>query len=336
MKKLWLGIILIIPLFSYALAHRITVTNSYESNILALSDETRDEFSEQQNPEKFKIDSLDDWITSAGLLLEYKHYIKKHTQLIRFSGNYEKYWNNSIKDNGYMGISVKQYFSRTFNIALYYYYYPEIYVNHYRSVLESSEYREFTYAKNSFFTIWSLKLTKTIEMRYRFDFDQLFYNEYFTEYDADNFTNALEIRWRAASHFLLTASYDYKMSRANGVDAYKNSSITDLKDPSYNRNSYQLGFLFRDVIADIDVQLDFSYQEKYYDSSLPENTYHYGRDEFYKRAKISFSKNLSKQFRLQPEFECQLRDVRSPFSQVVSDKEFDNYKIGFQISYFPK
>jgi hypothetical protein len=334
MKKILFFSLFLIPFILQGLLERISLNNYYESNILSLSEYLKDEFSDNQNPAKYEINSIDDWITSASFSLQYRHFIRKHTQIIRFNGTYNKFWNNSIKDNGYMGISVRQFFNKQFNIAVFYYYYPELYVAHYRSVLDQSQYRSFTYARNNFFTIWSLKLSKRFELRYRFDFDQLFYNKYFTEYDAENVTNKLDGRWQISSAIRFNAAYSYRISHAKAENAYQNSSITDYKDPSYNLNSYEIGLLFPKLLIDIDLQIGFWYDEKFYKSLFSDNTYHYSRDEFSKKFQLSLTKEITKHWQLQPSFDYLIRTVRSPYQVVVRDKEFTNYKIGLQIHYF--
>jgi len=335
MKHLIFILTIIVPITIWAQLERLQIENTYENNILSLSDYLSDQFLDNNNPEKHHINSKDDWITSASMRLGWRHYIKKHTQIIRINAKYSKYWNNSIKDNGYVGINIRQYFSPKFNVSVYYYYYPEIYVNHYRPVLLPNDYKEFTYAKNSYFSIFSLRVTKQLEMRYRFDFDQLFYSKYFTEYDAENFTQELESRYKISSKIRFSASYAYRISNAQAEKAYQNITITDYKDPSYTQNRYKVGITIYKLPFESYMNIGFSYYEKYYDSPFPENTYHYKRDEFYKQFQFSVTTKISKEIQLQPLFEYQLRTVRSPFSSVVRDKEYDNWKAGLQISYYP-
>ena len=196
MKKLFY---LIMVLFISTIMHskeisffgKIDVKNYYCNNILKLSSHDISRFKDGNETDKFKIDTVDVFITSAKCGLGIRHKaVAGHTQIDQLEIKFNKYWNNDIKNDGNISFSIKQFFSRKLNITIGYSYYPEIYLNRYESVLdEEAIYRDFTYLKNVYSGRIFWNFHPIMNLKYKLIFSQLFYNKYFTEYDADNIEN---------------------------------------------------------------------------------------------------------------------------------------------------
>jgi len=309
--------------------------NYYNDNILHLSESDKNSFKDNLKLDKFHIHSLDDIITSVKSEIVFKHkYFYNHTQKIKLSQKYEKFWFNQIKDNYSFYFTIQQYLNRRINFSISYFFYPKIYVNHYKSVLENGIYREFSYSKNVYQSVLRWKVLSFASLNYKFEFSQLYYNEYFTEYDADNLYNEIKLILSPASKIDYNVSYGYRDSKADGEGAYSGQIwITDLKDPSYELNSYRSVLRFRSFIfKQLDLNFGFTYQEKYYLSPIISDEYHYARDEFIKIYSISPKYTISKALKLSLFAKYTERAIRSPFSNVIRDKEYDNYQIGLNIA----
>ena len=154
-KYLFLFIIIIVSSLAaqnFIFYPNITLETKYNSNILNLSQSDLDRFESGNEPDKFSLETSDDLITSAKVELNLKHKLMAgHTQINRVAISYNKFLKNSFEDNYYIGFALKQYLSKKFNFGIYFYYYPEIYVNRYDSVLDAENvFRDFTYSKNNY------------------------------------------------------------------------------------------------------------------------------------------------------------------------------------------
>ncbi|MCD4818578.1 MAG: hypothetical protein K8S23_07785 [Candidatus Cloacimonetes bacterium] len=307
---------------------------SYNDNILQLSQNDKDNFIDNLKPDKFQIHSLDDVISSLKSEIVFRHkFFYNHTQKIKLSQKYEKFWHNSIKDNYNFRILIQQYLNRQINISFVYTCHPEIYVNHYKSVVDKGVYREFTYAKNVYQSILNLKLISFLSVRYKFEFSQLYFNEYFTEYDAKNVFNEFNIALSPSKNINVNFSYGYRDSDASGEEAYTDHpEITNLKNPSYEQNSYKSELRIKNFVWEkFALTLGFTYQEKYYKSPFESDEYHYARDEFVTVYNFSpkFVVNDFLQVALFGKYN--LRKIRSPFDNVIRDKEYNNYQVGIAV-----
>ncbi len=169
-------------------------------------------------------------------------------------------------------------------------------------------------------------------MTYGFDFSQLYYNEYFTEYDADNFTNSVSFRIYPYRGFHLDLEYAFKVSNADGEDAFSEPEKIDVtKDASYEADLYKfnLSYDIWELLDDhIIVGAGFSHKEYYFQADNIFDTYHCNRQdlvnmyEFY--TDIPFISG--KKVRLDYLFED--RNTDSHFDTVERDKKFKRYQVG--------
>ena len=201
--------------------------NTYNSNILKLSDTDICRFKNENDTEKFKIETVDDLIVTVKAVTGIKHReFFGHTQIAKIVLNYDKYINNEMKDEIAIGIDTRRFFSRKVNFYLGYFYYPHIFVNRYRSVLDDA-YHNFTYARNVYTGKLTWKVHTKWNLNYKCEFSQVYYDEYFTEYDADNLKHTLGLTYLASQKVRIGARYSYKISSADGEDAFNNPAEID-------------------------------------------------------------------------------------------------------------
>ncbi len=317
----------------------ITLETEYNSNILNLSQSDLDRFESGNEPNKFSLETSDDLIASAKVELNLKHRLMAgHTQINRIAISYNKFLKNSFEDNYFIEFALKQYLSRKLNFGFYYYYYPEIYVNRYDSVLDAENiFRDFTYSKNNYVGKLNYTLNPKYQFNYKFSFSQLFYNEYFTEYDAENFENGIGIRITPVSWIRINSGYAFKISNAKAEDAFSSSQqVTIMKDASYQADIFDLSFYFPAVITVFDkpVNLDLSakYEHFYFQAENQLDEYHYGREDkiitINSDAKYKLTDNIS----LKYFYKYKFRDTGSPYTNVEIDKEYNLYETGISIS----
>ena len=318
----------------------LEVNNFYHSNILKYSQDDITEFKNNTNLAKYRIDTLDDFVTSVKIDFRLKqNFLTGHTQIYKFVYKFDKHNKNYIKDNDYVGFGLKQYLSRKLNFSLNYYFYPEIYIRQYQSVIdEENLYREFSYAKNVYTSFLNWKILPLLDLDYKFEFSQLFYNEYFTEYDAKNMENRFGLGLDITKNLEFSARYSYKTSNADAEDAFlEPERIEIIKDASYEANIYFGKLSFTKYLLLFKYNLDFSssykLEQRYFQSDNPEDSYHYGRDDELIRLNNNLKITFSKKFSTKIFYNFEKRITDSFFDFVIADKEYSFYEVGSSLRF---
>ncbi len=308
---------------------------TYNSNILNLSQKDLNRFESGKEPDKFFLKTSDDLITSAKVGLSLKHrLLAGHTQINKIAFKYNKYLSNSFEDNYYLEFSLKQFLSKKLNFGIYYYFYPEIYVNRYDSVLDHETiFRDFIYSKNNYIGKVSYKLNSKFQFNYKFGFSQLFYNEYFTEYDANNIENKIGIKIVPVSWISINSNYTYKISNAKTGDAFSNpEQVTIVKDPSYKADLFDLSINFPKIISlfsnPVNLGLSVRYEHFYFQSDNELNEYHYGREDKILAFNSNIKYKISEKISLKYFYKYKARKTNSPYTIVEVDKEYNLYQTG--------
>ncbi|MDO9576682.1 MAG: hypothetical protein Q7J16_02225 [Candidatus Cloacimonadales bacterium] len=312
----------------------------YTNNVLQLSNHDLDRFETGNETNKFHLETSDDLIFSQKLEIGMKHYLfAGHTQIDKIMFKFNKHLQNDLLDDGYLGIDIKQFLSRKLNFQISYYYYPEIYVNRYKSVLENNgSYRDFTYSKNDYNASLNWKAHNLVELTYRFSFSQLYYNRYFTEYDAVNFDNKITAEISPQGNIRTILSYEYKLSNADGEEAFDDpASVSVVKDASYEANHYSLAFIVPKLYEVgknyLYFQVGMDYEQRYFRNDAEVDEYHFDREDYTFSADSSVSCKVAKKVGLKLSGKYEERNTRSPFSDVKRDKSYDLIEAGLRVSY---
>ncbi|MDP8201463.1 MAG: hypothetical protein P9M11_04920 [Candidatus Tenebribacter burtonii] len=316
----------------------ITVETKYNSNILNLSQSDLDRFESGIEPNKFSLETSDDMITSAKVVLNLKHRLMAgHTQINRITVKYDKFLKNGFEDNYYMEFALKQYLSKKLNFGIYYYYHPGIYVNRYDSVLDDENiFRDFTYSKNNYIWKVNYSLNSKFQFNYKFGFSQLFYNEYFTEYDAENFENGIEIKIIPKDWININAGYIFKISNAKAGDAFSCPElVTIIKNGSYITDIFDLTINFPALISVFSKPVNFTlgakYEDIFFQAENQLDEYHYGREDKIVTFDSDAKYKITNDFSLKYFYKYKFRNTNSPFTNVEVDKEYNLYETGLLI-----
>jgi len=319
---------------------KFTLEADYNSNILSLSQNDLNRFESGNEPDKFLLETSDDLITSAKLELNLKHrLLAGHTQINRIAVKYNKFLNNDFEDNYFFEVSLKQFLSKKLNFGVYYYYYPEIYVNRYDSVLDAENiFRDFTYSKNSFIGKINYSLNPKFKFDYKFGFSQLFYNEYFTEYDANNFESGIGIKYVPKDWISINAGYAFKISKAKAGDAFSDHQpITIIKDGSYQADIFDLSIdlpaLFSLFSKPVNLGFGTKYEHVYFQAENGLDEYHYGREDNVFTFDSDMRYKIAKNFSLKCFYKYKFRNTRSPYINVEVDKKYNLYETGVTLVY---
>ena len=309
----------------------------YDSNVILLSDDDADQFLDNEKPEKYQISSLDDMVLNMSYALKMKNYFfSGHTQIDDLKLNFNKYLENSVKDNGYISFGIKQYFSKKLDMSIRYYYYPQIYLRQYKSVLDENEdeYHEFEYSKNFYTANLKWDAAPILNLQYGIQYSQLFFNEWFTEYDAGILTSNITLKCDMVKKIQFSLRYGYRIAEADAEDAFADpASVSVIKDASYKSNIYYGNLKFKKMPLKTTVNLSYQLETRYYDSNNINDTYHYGRNDYIHSIKTGIYKTLHKNMAMNLKAEYGFRQTESPVLSVVTDKEYSFWKAGISFTY---
>ncbi|MCF7911189.1 MAG: hypothetical protein K9M99_01570 [Candidatus Cloacimonetes bacterium] len=312
----------------------IDIGFEYDSNVVLLSGDDQDEFLNNDNPEKYLISALDDMIMNMTYSFKLKNYFfNGHTQIDELRLSFDKYLENSVKDTGYLSFGIRQYFNRKLDLSFKYYYYPQIYVRQYHSVIDD-EYHKFEYSKNYYTADLKWDMHKNLTFRYGLQYSQLFFNKWFTEYDAGIITSNIYMNWQPVSRFELLCRYGWRLSDADAEEAFAEPELIDvIKDASYQSNIYSCDLKFKKMPLKTTLNLSYQLETRYFDSEYEIDTYHYGRNDYIHSIKTSIYKSLHKNLALVLKAEYGFRNTESPVPSVIDDKEYSFWKTGITFLY---
>lgn len=327
-----------VPAYSLSILSNFTFDTYYNSNILRLSEENIEEFKHGEKPEKYHINSADDIVTEMQGEFGIKHtYLTGHTQIDRISLKYTKFWNNGIKDYIYLKAELKQYFSKYLYVSVKYFYYPDLYINHYKSVLDDT-YHEFSYEKDIYRFLVHWEPQNWLQLKYTFDYEKHFYNECFPEYNATNYDHEIDVTLLSKANHNAEFRYTYTISSADGEDAFDPESMPSrIRDASYESNTYyvslatpfHLGRLPDEFVTSYSIE----FEERFFQSAKPTSVdpFHAGRKDNILTINLATTYPLSRTFGIKAFYEYKMRDTSSPLGYVEAEKEYDLHKAGLSI-----
>ncbi|MEA2103664.1 MAG: hypothetical protein U9P79_03370 [Candidatus Cloacimonadota bacterium] len=341
MKKILSLICFLIILFGNLSADNSSLnfrfTTSYESNILHLSENDIDQFladTYSAYSGQYKLKSVDDLIYSFRVNLNYKNYlVGGHTQIDKITFGYDKYQKNGFNDFKFISLQIDQYLNKYFKCFAKYYYYPNIYINQYKSELESSdEYRELAYSKDKYVSGGKLSIPNLFRFEYSFEFAQSYHNQYFTYYNADIFNNSFSVEFFPLKNFKIKAKYSYKFSL---TDIFVQAG-QEVMDASYNSDIYFLSLNFPLNMLGLRTRFIYSweFEDKYYQSNLPIeiDEFHKNRNDQIIDHNIILKYSVFENITLRGLYEFKQRKTYSPKEIVKREKNYTAYSWGLGIS----
>jgi hypothetical protein len=314
----------------------ISVEGSYSSNLLSLSADQYQSYLDGEIGSYYDVETADDFVSSIGVNLKGRRKILGHTNITNLSLDNDLYTINDLFNQVAFGFETRQFFNRYWDLSLAYSYHPEIYVQSYISVWDD-ERHHYTYSKNNYSLVLNHNLNQQISLRYELDSTQRFYNEYFTEYDANDLENAVRLIWRR-KNFETRWGYGYKYSVAQAEEAFAGTDYSGvIKDNSYESSKFRFSLIVPQIFQLQDKAVRFYafllYEKRYFQSDYPDDTYHYQRE----ADRFSFSSYLrypileNMQIKLLGKYQKRLTE--SIYQQVADEKTYDAYQVGLGLDF---
>ena len=206
-------------------AYQLTVEPTYDSNILRYSDRYIDRFENDQDPGRFRIESLDDVVTRADLRLE-RHFRGFGGRRARahLSGSTRAYTRNDIKDWSRVELGWRQSLPSRMQLNVVAQWIPEFYIRHQRDsdlrgiATGSDRFQAFAFEKVSLTTSLRKRLSSEWSGRVELQWSENDYLEGFDEFDDEQFRFALQADQRIGDRWKMTYRYRRTHASAQGFD----------------------------------------------------------------------------------------------------------------------
>jgi len=316
MRRLALILVLLTSFFAKMLANpelSIKLNLDYDSNVFSLSQTEQDE-----GKGLAFVETTDDFIQRLKLRLSDKYTPGSITISPYIDVGYANYLNNTDKNNLSLlaGGSVR-YDKMWINTTLGYN--PNTYLREYSG-------RPYEYSKAMVRLSGGYRFHKLAIPLLYYKFEQYKHNEYFKEYDAP--THTVGLGWRFMTKFVNTDIMYYYRGYATDDD--------DIKDGSYKSNIYSVRLRtkrFYRTAFDYRLYGNFIFEDRYFQSELPNDSYHFARIDKTTSFGVGTDLWLSRHLNLRLDYKYRVRKLDSENPKVVSAKEYDRYNISTTLEY---
>lgn len=222
-------------------------------------------------------------------------------------------------------LRVERYY---WNFTALYGYYPENYVRSYVDTDGTQNLEKYSYARNLYRGDLNLKPFRNATIQLHGRYEQYYYNQYFTEYDANATTLGLGARY-AFPAFSLGANYRYRV-----YDNHRH----DAEDGSYASNRYSGNIRLKSTPLNNDKpdsptfypELTLSYEERFFQSLDP---WYGGRADFIYNTSAAFNFDFGPSWNLKLDYSHAYRNVESPVEEVCRAREYSENKVSATVKY---
>ncbi len=213
------------------------------------------------------------------------------------------------------------------NFTALYGYYPENYVRSYVDSDGTQNLEKYSYARNLYRGDLNLKPLKNTTVQLHGRYEQYYYNEYWTEFDANATTLGLGARY-AFPAFSLGANYRYRV-----YDNHRH----DAEDGSYASNRYSGNIRLASTPLNnkpdsptFHPELTLSYEERFFQSTDP---WYGGRADFIYDTTAAFNFDFGPRWNLKLDYSHAYRNVESPVEDVWRAREYSENQVSATVKY---
>ena len=326
--SLCLGLICLLQPLQAQMEGSLSFSAQYSDNVFQLSEYDLDRF-DQEHPNLEYINTSDDLSLNTRVDLKYgfrhKWYKFEPSVSATFSQNVSNTdkWRRDLIAR----FAVIRYY---WDFRVMYGHYPNIYVRDYVDTDGTGNLEHYGYERNLYRADLNVKPFEKTTLRANFRYEELFYNQFFTEFDGDAKTGGLGIRQNFPL-FVLEAGYQYRV-----FDNWENGPLHD--DSSYESNIYSATLRLKDMPLDDGKKnsprwhpsLSLSFEERFFQGL---DSWYGGRvDNIYTTA-AGLNFRLDKKWNISLDYSHLLRNVDSPNASVRRLKPYSENRLGAEVKY---
>ena len=318
-------------------AVKIDWRSSYDDNILRYSGRDIDRFKYSAESYLSKLSTFDDWKNEFTLKIYLDGpQILKYRSDIWYFGKFAGYYRNPFNNYSTHTLILKQKLHDRIEIHFKYFYMPDFYLREYRD-RDTGEPEKCSFDDHQVRLGVTVEPIKNLNVTVQAEFEQLYYNEYFTEYDSESWLYELELEKRFGRNFWLVLNYGYKLSDNIGSVSVQTTPMNIdpqfLEDSEYGDSSYEADIYmielrrrFRQGLLSDDfwVKMQYKLRRRFYttDNSLILDPYHAGRQDDRTRWIFSVTQDIGSLWEIGLEYTYEYRDTESYYKTVVDAKDF--------------
>lgn len=336
-KKIVLITFLIMTIKLMSLEVDLRVRTQYDSNPFLLSDSDQELF-DNQDAQFSYIETRDDLLTSGFLKLEQQLWkARRKTITTDLKLDFQQYMNNSEK--GFLAPQLRlSYDSYRFDFAIAYEYSPHHFVRQYIDHDGTEAYEKYIYDRNSYQLDTQYRVTKRNYLIFDFAFKQEYYNEFFTEYDAE--IQEYKIGWKHSfKQYYLTGMYEY-IDYKNDVPTISEALQAGYgRDASYESNVFSLSLRYKKIKLSKGKSFRPSFrgsiEQRYYQTEFDTliDPIHSGREDNITNLGISCDFYFFKFFDISLDYKHTYRKVDATYKDLSETKEYTRDKVGLEFTY---
>ncbi len=322
----------------------------YDNNILELSENDIDRYSDNLLPLATDVTSYDDLVQTFGIRtrLNLPKLWGWRDGSISYTFRYKSYANNAYNDRPVHSAYFSHDIFERADIIASYMYIPERYLRDYYDRDTGQVIgTQFDYTLGGAGLQYSPEMHKGLRVSARYELFTIFYNKYFTEYDSEGWGVRFDARYKFNNTITLTGIVKRRwndntgFSENNipgGIGDGAESVDSEYGDGSYGEEWYELlaDIKIRDLLPNrIDIELMARMRYRFYstDRNITVDPVHAGRAHHHYLLSMNAMTKVADGLRLGPVIQYELRRTDSPLDWVVEAKDFDSIRAMLQLSY---
>ena len=320
-------------------------TTSYDDNVLRYSERDIDRFEQNSEFHPSLLSTYDDWKNDFRLKLYFDGPLLYRKPLkIRYFGKFSSYYRNPFNNYASHTLLLYQELSRKVEIDFKYFYIPGYYLREYDD-RDLSEYHSCDFDDYQARFGVSAGIMKDLTVTFQTEFENIYYNEYFTEYDSENIFYDFGVSRRLGRNLRILFSYGFRISDNVGyiLAAPSAGGPGTAEDTEYGDSSYEEDVFAGEVrwrVGDfrgewVNLSLEYKLRQRYYttDNSLTSDPFHAGRADNRHRMTLQADRQISSKFDLGLNYTYEWRNVDSQDPTVVEIKEFSQNVFSLILTY---
>ncbi len=301
---------------------------TYDDNIINYSDADLDLYGDDARPDKFAIESKDDWIITSRFESRLRgKFISGRTAWLDLNFNNYFYVRNEVRRYRKYGLSGRQYFMRGGYAEIEYSYIPDYY---YRNQFYGGSYIEASFAKHFVKAEAGFNLLPSLKGDVSYRFQSKTFNEQVRERDLTINGVRLDGIWKASKKFKFWAFYGLERAIARGAD----DPDPDIKDVSYDAWELTLGSRhYSPYLRKLSPQLvvSFQYRRIKFQTTKYRDIYRFGRQDSNYEFRIGTAWQLPYMIGLDIDYKLQAKRSDLFYPSVKNLLEYDSNSISFEL-----
>jgi hypothetical protein len=323
---------------------RIEIASAYDDNILRYSNNDLDKFVNNIESSPSRLSTYDDWKNELSLKAYFRspRFFQNNLRISYFA-KIASYYRNPFNNYSTHTLLIDQKLSKKWETHFKYFLIPEYYLREYRD-RDTNEYHSCQFTDRQTRLGVTYSLLRETDLTLQAQFEQLYYNQYFTEYDCEGKLLEFETVHNFSSAFrgsvnLGLALYDnigYTTSSSSGAVVF--GEDTEYGDGSYREEIYQANLRYRLPVKSENrstLSVEYKLRHRIYttNNTLQQDPFHAGRGDDRHRIILDFEQEFTAKITAGLSYTHEWRDTHSDYPPTVDAKSFKQNVIELTIGY---